>query len=335
MVCRIIPLSSELEVFVQLFLTASTVFILFLPFVYLASRTLDEERRMRARFGMLQRGGAGALAPGRKLELKNLEVQSPGWQIFIVARVSAWLHLNDLLLQANSQQTPWQLLRLCGLAAIGTVLASLLVTRHAVSLLFGAGAACCPWVLLKLRAKRRLTAMDKALPQVLDMISRALRAGHSLAAALGIVAEAAAEPARSAFSEVYQKQKFGLPLRDALLELVRRFPSSDLKVLATAVLVQRDTGGNLVQILERTSTVVRERLKLQGDIRVHTAQGRLTGWILCLLPVLMMAMLLLTNPSYPKVLLDDPFGRKLLYGGVLLLGVGGYLIQRIVKTIEV
>ncbi|RXH58000.1 Flp pilus assembly protein TadB [Granulicella sibirica] len=167
------------------------------------------------------------------------------------------------------------------------------------------------------------------------MMSRALRAGHSMSAAIGIVAEGAAEPAGSAFGEVFRQQKFGLPMRDSLSELVRHYPSQDLKVLVTAILVQRDSGGNLVQILDRTSAVIRERLKLQGDVRVHTAQGRLTGWILCLLPILMLGMLALTNPGYVSVLFNNPLGQKLMYGAACLLCLGGYLIHRIVKAIEV
>ena len=317
-------------------ITALTIFILFLPFIYHASRPAERERRMQARIAMLQTRGNAGLSPGTQTDLvKSTEPDSTGWKMTAVNRLATRLQLDKLLLEASSEQTPWNLLRLSAAITFGTMLLLSLATRNPVFVILpGAGFGCCPWLLLQLRARQRLAAMNKALPQVLDMMARALRAGHSLPAAIGIVSEEAAEPARSAFTEVFQKQKFGLPLRDALMELVQGFPSNDLKVLVTAILVQRDTGGNLVQILERTSTVIRERLKLQGDVRVHTAQGRLTGWILCLLPVLMLMLLLLTNPSYPKVLLDDPLGRKLLYGSALLLGVGAYLIQRIVKSIE-
>ena len=320
-----------------LLLTALVVFALFLPFVLTAARTSKEEQRMRARFAMLQIGGAGGLSSNGKAELLKAAEQQPiGRYDIIMARIAVWANLDLLLLQANRQQTPSALIRLCGLLASGALLLAFLGTRSLfLSMALGAGAGTAPWLLLKVRARQRTDAMNKALPQVMDMISRALRAGHSLPATLGIVAEEAAEPARSAFGEVFQKQKFGLPLRDALMEMVRCFPSEDLKVLVTAILVQRDTGGNLVQILDRTSSVIRERLKLQGDVRVHTAQGRMTGWILCLLPVLMLGMLLLTNPSYPKVLLDDPLGRKLVYAGVALLALGAFVIQRIVKGIEV
>ena len=320
-----------------LILIAVVIFSLFVPFVLLAGRTSKEDRRMRARFAMLQTGGAGSLSSSSQISLLKSAEEEPGdFLMAATARLSSFFKLEALILQANSQRTPQALLRVSLLAAFTSMLITFLGARNLLaSIAVGVVAGYLPLFLLRGQAKRRTAAMNKVLPTVLDMISRALRAGHSMPAAIGIVAEEAAEPARTAFAEVFQKQKFGLPMRDALLELVGCFPSDDLKVLVTAILVQRDTGGNLVQILERTSTVIRERLKLQGDVRVHTAQGRLTGWILCSLPVLMLAMLTLTNPSYPGILIDDPLGRKLLYSGVFLLCLGGFLIHRIVKAIEV
>jgi tight adherence protein B len=320
-----------------LLLSAIAIVGLFLPFIFLAGRVSDEKRRMRARFAMLQTGGAGGLSASNQINLlKNIETESASFFETKVVRLSTHLKLDSLLLQANSQQTLRGLFQWCILAAGAAILAVSLGAHSLIgALIAGILAFYAPILLLKARAGRRTLAMNKALPEVLDMMSRALRAGHSMPAAIGIVAEGAAEPAGSAFGEVFQQQKFGLPMRDSLSELVLRFPSQDLKVLVTAILVQRDSGGNLVQILDRTSTVIRERLKLQGEVRVHTAQGRLTGWILCLLPILMLAMLALTNPAYVRILIDDPVGRKLLYGAAFLLCLGGYLINRIVKAIEV
>ncbi len=167
------------------------------------------------------------------------------------------------------------------------------------------------------------------------MMSRALRAGHSMVAALGIIAEQAPEPAKTEFIEVFKKQNFGLPLRDALMQLLDRVPSQDLRVLVTAMLVQKDTGGNLAEILDRTVFVIRERLRIQGEIRTHTAQGRLTGWILCLLPIIMMFLINVVNPGYSKIMFEDPMGQKMLYAGGGLLLLGGYVIRSIINGIEV
>ncbi len=322
----------------MLILISLGIFSLFIPFILLAGRRSEEDRKMRARFAALRAGRVGAgSASGRDTELlKNVEERPSGLLHVAIDRMALLLKLEAILLQAESKQTPRAVLRSCLIGAVGLTLVTFLGTRNVlVTGVAAAAGTAVPVLSIRLKAKKRTTAMTRVLPEVSDMISRALRAGHSISAALGIVAEEAAEPARSAFGEVFQKQKFGLPLRDALLELVQSFPSQDLKVLVTAILVQRDTGGNLVQILERTAAVIRERQKLEGEVRVHTAQGRMTGWILCMLPVLMLGVLTLVNPNYPKTLIDDPLGRKLLYGGVGLLCLGAYLIQRIVKGIEV
>ena len=319
-----------------LFFAAAAIFTFFVPFIVLAARSSDESKKMRARFAMLQSGGAGGLSSGGLDLFKSAEEQSTGWADVVVAWLSSQFELPMILIQANSQTKPKTLVLTCFFAALGGIAISFLSLHNLlVAMLAGTAGGYAPVLLLRMRGKRRVTAMNKVLPDVVDMISRALRAGHSMPAAIGIVAEEAREPARSGFGEVFQKQKFGLPLRDAAMELIQQFPSQDLKVLVTAILVQGDTGGNLVQILERTAAVIRERLKLEGEVRVHTAQGRMTGWILCLLPVLMLGMLAMTNPAYPKVLLEDPMGRKLLYAGVVLLCLGTFLIQRIVKKIEV
>ena len=128
---------------------------------------------------------------------------------------------------------------------------------------------------------------------------------------------------RTEFARVHQQQVLGLPNRDALLQLARRVPSTDLQVVITAMLVQKETGGNLVEILERTAAVLRDRLRIQGDVRVHTAQGRLTGAILCLLPVVMYGLINLANPGYTRVLIEDPVGRKMIYVGMGMIAIGG------------
>jgi tight adherence protein B len=167
------------------------------------------------------------------------------------------------------------------------------------------------------------------------MLARALRAGHSVVGSLEMLAENAQEPAAFEFGEVFKRLNLGLPMRNALLQLLDRVPSADLRVLVTAIMVQKDTGGNLVEILERTVFVIRERLRIQGEIRVETAQGRLTGWILTALPVVMMLLLNLVNPGYSSILFHDELGRKLIYMSLGMLAVGGFVIRKIVNGIEV
>jgi tight adherence protein B len=198
-------------------------------------------------------------------------------------------------------------------------------------LIAGILAAALPVLVLRAKRARRLRKFDQKLPDALDLIARALRAGHSIGAAIEIVAEEGVEPLRSEFGEVYKQQNFGIPQRDALLQLGRRVPSADLQIVITAMLVQKETGGNLVEILDRTTAVLRDRVRIQGELRIHTAQGRLTGWILCLLPVVMFCLISVANPGYTDVLIHDPVGRKLTYTGIGMMVMGGLLIRKIVR----
>src|SRR6185369_9848625 len=123
-----------------------------------------------------------------------------------------------------------------------------------------------------------------------------------------------------------------LPMREAMTNLATRIPIADLQFLLTAILVQKETGGNLVEILEKTANVLRERLRLKGQLAIYTAQGRLTGWILAGMPFFIFIGMNILNPKYGRVLLDDPFGRQLIYTGLALMVVGGYIIRRIVDV---
>jgi len=186
------------------------------------------------------------------------------------------------------------------------------------------------YVLLRFQKSKRLKAFNAALPDAIELMARALRAGHSMASSIEVIAEQSAEPLASEFADVYQQQKFGIPFRDALLAMGVRVPSKDLHFLITAVLVQKETGGDLTEILDRTTHVIRERVRIEGEVRTYTAQGRLTGWILSLLPVIMLMLINLVSPGYSKVLFHDPLGQKMLYAGGAFIAVGAFVISRIV-----
>lgn len=189
---------------------------------------------------------------------------------------------------------------------------------------------CAPYLFLRRQSHKRLQAFDKGLPDAIDMMSRALRAGHAVNSAIELLSEQAAPAVAAEFQAVFQQQSLGLPLRDALLDMAARVPSKDLRFLVTAMLVQKETGGNLTEILDRAAHVIRERVRIAGEVRVHTAQGRMTGWILSLLPVILLVLLNIVNPGYSKVLLHNPTGQKLLYAGAGMIAVGAFIIRRIV-----
>jgi tight adherence protein B len=240
------------------------------------------------------------------------------------------------ILQGNSSTTVANLiLTSVGLFMAGYFVAWLFASMVLIDLAGGLALGLLPYGILSFKRSRRINAFNAVLAESIDMLARALRAGHSVVSAIEMLAENAQEPAASEFGEIFRQMNLGLPMRDALLELLERVPSSDLRVLVTAILVQKDTGGNLAEILDRTVFVIRERLRIQGEIQVQTAQGRITGWILSALPIVMMVMLNLVNPGYSSVLFDDPLGRKLMYCSMGMLALGAFFIRRIINGIEV
>jgi tight adherence protein B len=245
-------------------------------------------------------------------------------------------NLHRRILQASSSTTVAALLGASlGLSLGGYAISWLFAPLLVLDLPCAIALGLLPYGILSFKRTRRINAFNAVLAECIDMLGRALRAGHSVAGAMEMLAQNAQEPAASEFGEMFKQMNLGLPMRDALMQLLERVPSSDLRVLVTAILVQRDTGGNLVEILDRTVFVIRERLRIQGEIQVQTAQGRLTGWILSSLPLVMLMLLNLLNPGYSSILFSDPFGRKLVYCSAAMLAAGTFIIRRIVNGIEV
>jgi tight adherence protein B len=258
------------------------------------------------------------------------------WLNLILQNYNISKKLKVQIIQADIKTTPAMILVTGGvLAVIGFVGVSMF--SDIVALQFAAAALLgyVPFALLSFKRSRRIKQFTAALPEAIDTMSRALRAGHSTTAAINIIAEQSVEPIRSEFNEIFKQQNFGLPLRDAMGQMLDRVPSQDLRVLVTAMLVQKETGGNLAEILDRTAGTIRERLKLHGEIKTHTAQGRMTGYILCALPIVMLVVINMINPGYSKVLLETPVGKMLCYLGIFLLSAGGLIIRQIINGIEV
>jgi tight adherence protein B len=264
--------------------------------------------------------------------LKQTILSEIKWLNQLLERWGVAHKISVLLVQAESSWSVSTVLLASGiLGLMGFAIARYWLVDLIPGLIAGALAAALPILVLRARGARRLRRFNQKLPAALDLMARALRAGHSVGAAIEIVAQEGGEPLRAEFREVYKQQSFGLPQRDALLQLGRRVPSADLQIVITAMLVQKETGGNLVEILERTTAVLRDRMRIQGELRIRTAQGRLTGWILCLLPVVMFVLISLANPGYSDVLVHDPVGRKLTYAGIGMMALGGLMIRKIVR----
>jgi tight adherence protein B len=296
-------------------------------------------RRTRSERAVQQRVGdihvARQADKTRQLDAERiLKLDEPGkfqWLDKLLEHFQFSTGLKTLLLQAGSGWTVGTLFIYS--AAVGIVTFLVAYVFFPAVLLDGGVAALglmAPTMYLKHRRYRRLSAFNSGLPDAIDLMARALRAGHSLSSAIEVLSEQSGAGVATEFNIVFRQQNFGLPLRDALLQMADRVPSSDLRFLVTAMLVQKETGGNLTEILDRTAHVIRERIRIGGEVRVKTAQGRLTGTILSLLPVLMLILTSLINPEYARILLHDPVGQKLLYIGAGLILVGSFFIRRIV-----
>jgi tight adherence protein B len=195
----------------------------------------------------------------------------------------------------------------------------------------GLALGAAPYVFLLKKREWRFRRITQQLPEAIDLMSSGLRAGQALASTVETVAKEADDPLASEFRRAAVEQSFGLPFRDAMLNLRSRTPVPDLQFLVAAILVQKETGGNLAQILDKTSRMIRERMRVAGEMRIRTAQGRITGWVLCALPFAMFIGMNLLHPGYGRVLFENPLGRTMLtYAGILMV-IGVFLIRRIVN----
>lgn len=316
---------------------ASVVLLFFTPFVLSFGGSPTKDQRALERLKMLGKRSARKV-PSTQFEAlwKEGSKDDQSRAMKRLRRVAACTGLDLLITRSGSTVTPLRVVVLCvGLQLATASSVAFIWRRWWLALLASCLAGYLPIYVLRARAARRVQVMDAALPQVADLLSRALRAGQSLPSALSIVAEQGPGTVRAEFGEVFRQQKFGSPLHEAFLDLLRRIPSHELKLLATGILIQRDTGGNLTQILDKISAVVRDRIKIEGDIRVQTAQGRLTGWILCLLPITLLILMKVLNPVYLQDFYNDTLGRICLWSSFALLGCGALIIKHLVRRIEI
>lgn len=178
---------------------------------------------------------------------------------------------------------------------------------------------------------RRFHKFEQEFPEVIEFLARAVRAGHAFSTALEMISIEMGEPVAGEFRKLYEEQKFGLPIRDALLNLVDRVPIVDVKFFVTAVMLQRETGGNLAEILDKLSYVIRERFKIMRQVRTYTAQGRMTLAILMCLPILLLLALFLMNHEFITPLFNDRIGHVMIFLAVSLQIVGYFIIRRIIN----
>ena len=263
---------------------------------------------------------------------KNELMSSIPWLDRYLAKLELAPRVRRFLYQADVKWTVGGLSLACaGCFIVPAYLVYLRTNVFLLSVIIGLVTGSGPifWVFQK--RKRRLGKFEQGLPEAIDLIVSALRVGHSLNAAMGLVSRECADPVGSEFRLTFDEMNYGLELKSALDNLVVRVPLQDVKIVATAVLIQRESGGNLAEVLEKTAQVIRERFRLKREVLTHTAQGRLTGWILTLLPVVLGFLLYLVNPDLMSLLWKKHLGVILLYVASGMIVVGGLIIRKIVN----
>ena len=240
--------------------------------------------------------------------------------------------LQNLSAQAGMSVKPGKLLLIsavCGL--IGYEATDLYTGSFLAGVCVAVPCFFLPLAYVFIRRSRRMSAFERQFPEAIDLLARSVRAGHSFISGMEIIATDLPTPISTEFRITFDEQRFGLPLRDALMGLCDRVPLIDVRLFVIALLVQKETGGNLVEILDNLAHVIRERFRIAGEVRIRTAQGRLTAAILMILPVAMLLILRVIAGDYVNVLFTDSMGRLILIGGGLLQLLGAFVIWRIIQ----
>ena len=290
-------------------------------------------RRLERRLQEVSRDPFGPASPDAESTVVRREAEGPLPGIdrmMSSTRAGSWLA--RLIQQAGRKTTPSAVV-LTSLACAATVGGlTLLLTRQpiaapAVAILAG----LTPVLWLMHRRSVRVRKFEEQFPEALDLLARAIRAGHAFQTAMGMVADELADPVGPEFKTTFEQQNYGLPLRDALNAMPERIPLLDVRFFVTAVLIQRDTGGNLSEILDNLANVVRERFKIHRQIRVHTAHGRFTGYVLLALPACLGVALSWMNPEHMAPLFNERLGQTMLIGAMVMQTVGYFWIRKVIK----
>lgn len=289
-----------------------------------------EAERVARRLRVMSAGHHGG-EPTNSIIKKRLLSKTPAVQRFLleVPRLSI---LDRMLVQSGLS---WSVSEFLGItlmvAAMAFFGASYMAFPLPIRLALAAAAALVPYQLIKRATAKRLQRIEEQLPDALDLMSRAMRAGHAFPTALKMVGDEMNDPLAGEFRVAFDEINFGVSTGNALLSLATRVPSTDLRYFVIAVLIQRETGGNLSELLDSIGTIIRDRIKLLGQVRVLSAEGKMSAWVLGLLPFGAAGMIELTNPQFLEVLFTDPGGRKMLMVAGLMMLFGVFVMRRIIR----
>ena len=240
--------------------------------------------------------------------------------------------LQTMITQAGMDTKPGQVILMTAVLALGTYLVlHLFLNNVLISAVCGLVAGAVPIATVYQKRLKRMRDFEKNFPEAIDLLARAVRAGHALNTGMEIVGQEMTEPIAGEFRKTFEEQRLGLQFREAVVNLSQRVPLQDTRFFAAALIIQDETGGNLAEILGNLSSTMRDRFKIRGEVRVKTAQGRLTAAILMALPPSMLVLLNFLNPQYSRVLYTDPLGLIFLGSALVLQIIGGLILWKIVN----
>jgi tight adherence protein B len=306
--------------------------ILFISVLYVLVEAPATDKAFRARLRAIQQ--ASAFPSGEaETELLRREVLSriPAFNR-ILYQIPFLIRLNLFLQQAAVEITVGMLLALSFALALALYLVGLLLNWSSLlALLLAAFAGAVPFILVAIKRQRRFAKFEEQFPDAIDFLARAVRAGHAFTTGLQLIGSEMPEPVAAEFRRTFDQQNLGLPLRDALQNLLARVPLPDVHIFVTALLIQRETGGNLAEILDNLARVIRDRFKLMRQVKVYTAQGRMSLYLLVAMTPGVALVLYLMNRSYMSRLFTDPLGQKALAAAVILQLFGYLVIRKITQ----
>lgn len=310
-----------------------TFFLIFILILWVVQRRLfSRSRKIRKRLEAFDaESEKPEEMPEASLIVKSDKLSEIPLLDRMLGKLNISVRLKRLLEQADSKMKVGDLiLRMILFALLGLILC-LIVKHLLLRIFFVFGLGSIPLLQVVLQKKNRLSAFTREFPDALDMMTSAIKAGHALNQAIQLVGNEAPEPVSVEFKRTFEQYNLGINLKDALHRMTERVDSLDLKLFVTAILLQRETGGNLAEILENLSYTIRERFKLIGKMRTYTAQGRMSAWLLGTLPVVFVVIISILNPGYLEPLFQEKFGHTMILIAVVFQIIGFSIIRKIVR----
>jgi tight adherence protein B len=319
-----------------------TVYVLFIVLLFVAvvltfegiysvwaSKNSAEAKRVAARLRQLE--GASEETP-LTIERKEAEKR---WH-WLDDGVIAGLPKGDALLaymetSGTGRSVGEMVIYSAILGGLGMLVPFLFAMPFVFSLLLGVLLAVVPWFVLAYHRSERIKLFERQIPEALDLMGRAMRAGHAFPTAVKMVGDEMADPIGKEFRILFDETNYGIPQNEALMRLADRVPVEDLRYFVVAVMIQRESGGNLAELLDNISSIVRARLKLLGEVRTLSAEGRLSAWILSLLPFCVAVLINIVNPEFMKVLWTDPMGLRMVGGALVMMALGVWWMRKIIQ----